>query len=225
MAANAGSEPAKLIVLRGNSASGKTSVATGIRNRYGRGIAIVSQDNLRRTVLRERDTPGGTNIGLIDTVARYALNHGFHAIVEGILYSGHYADMITGLREAHPGVSFCYYFDVPFEETMRRHATKPQAAEYGSAEMSDWYHPLDLLPDGVEQIIPAEMSLDDTVSKVMADADLHDPAEPLNRLDFAAGAGGRRADLHSSADRRPLPTRDGATPSHPQSSARPGNPP
>jgi adenylylsulfate kinase-like enzyme len=106
MAANAGTEPAKLIVLRGNSASGKTSVATGIRDRYGRGIAIVSltdRDNLRRTVLRERDTPGGANIGLIDTVARYALTHGFHAIVEGILYSGHYADMITGLRDAHRG--------------------------------------------------------------------------------------------------------------------------
>lgn len=73
MAGNAGPEPAKLIVLRGNSASGKTSVATGIRNRYGRGIAIISQDNLRRTVLRERDTPDGANIGLIDTVARYAL--------------------------------------------------------------------------------------------------------------------------------------------------------
>ena len=88
--------------------------------------------------------------------------------------------MITGLREAHRGVSFCYYLDVPFEETMRRHATKPQAAEYGFAEMSDWYRPLDLLPDGAEQIIPAEMSLDDTVRKMMADADLHGPAEPLN---------------------------------------------
>jgi len=197
MTGNAGTESTKLIVLRGNSASGKTSVATGIRNRYGRGIAIVSQDNLRRTVLRERDTPDGANIGLIDTVARYALNHGFHAIVEGILYSGHYADMITGLREAHQGASICYYFDVPFEETLRRHATKPQAAEYGFAEMSDWYRPLDLLPDGVEQIIPAEMSLDDTVSKIMADAGLHDPAEALNRPDFAAQAGGQRADPQS----------------------------
>src|ERR1039457_1577453 len=59
MAGNAGTQSTKLIVLRGNSASGKTSVATGIRNRHGRGIAIVSQDNLRRTVLRERDTPDG----------------------------------------------------------------------------------------------------------------------------------------------------------------------
>jgi hypothetical protein len=194
MAGNAGTEPAKLIVLRGNSASGKTSVATGIRNRYGRGIAVVSQDNLRRTVLREHDTPGGANIGLIDTVARYALNHGFHVIVEGILYSGHYADMITGLRETHRGASFCYYFDVPFAETLRRHATKPQAAEYGSTEMSAWYRPLDLLPRGIEQIIPAQMPLDNTVTKIMADAGLHNPAEPLNRPDSAYDRGGQQAD-------------------------------
>jgi predicted kinase len=172
MTGSAGTESTKLIVLRGNSASGKTSVATRIRNRYGRGIAIVSQDNLRRTVLGERDMPDGANIGLIDTVARYALNHGFHAIVEGILYSGHYADVITGLREAHRGVSFCYYFDVPFEETVRRHAGKPQAAEYGAAEMSQWYRDKDLLEGGIENIIDAGSSLDDTVARIMRDAGL-----------------------------------------------------
>jgi hypothetical protein len=62
-----GSGSTRLIVLRGNSASGKSSVAAGIRSRYGRGVAIVGQDNLRRTVLRERDIPGGVNVGLIDT--------------------------------------------------------------------------------------------------------------------------------------------------------------
>ena len=68
-----GSESTRLIILRGNSASGKSTVAAEIRERYGRGIAIVSQDNLRRIVLRERDIPGGAYIGLIDSVARYAL--------------------------------------------------------------------------------------------------------------------------------------------------------
>nr|BEK71438.1 hypothetical protein KPHV_86650 [Kitasatospora purpeofusca] len=55
---------ARLCVLWGNSASGKSSIATEIRRRYGRGIALVGQDNLRRTVLRQRDVPGGANIGL-----------------------------------------------------------------------------------------------------------------------------------------------------------------
>jgi hypothetical protein len=162
----------KLIVLRGNSASGKTAVAVEIRNRYGRGIAIVGQDHLRRIVLRERDVPGGVNLGLIDTVTRYSLDHGYHVIVEGILYAAHYRDMLSALRAGHCGGSWFYYLDVPFEETLRRHATKPQAADYGAAEMSSWYRDNDLLPDGIEQVIPADSSLEQTVARVMTDAGL-----------------------------------------------------
>lgn len=104
-------------------------MATGIRDHYGRGIAI---SGLTRTTCGAPCSASGTldgaNIGLINTVVRYAVNHGFHAIVKGILYSGHYAEMITGLREADRGISFCYYFEVPFEETMLRYVTKPKAS-------------------------------------------------------------------------------------------------
>lgn len=62
-----GTAETRLVVLRGNSASGKSTVAAEIRNRFGRGLALVGQDNLRRTVLRERDVAGGANTGLIDT--------------------------------------------------------------------------------------------------------------------------------------------------------------
>jgi predicted ABC-type ATPase len=131
-----GSESTTLIVLRGNSESGKSSVAAEVRRRYGRGIAIVGQDNLRRVVLREHDKPNAANIGLIDLTARYALDHSFHVIVEGILCASHYGGMLTALREDHQGTTRLYYLHVPFEETLRRHATKPQAADYGEAEMS-----------------------------------------------------------------------------------------
>lgn len=91
-----GSEVTRLVVVRGNSASGKSCVAARIRERFGRGLALVGQDNLRRTVLREHDVPGGASIGLIDTVARYALDAGYHVVVEGILYAAdRYGDMLS----------------------------------------------------------------------------------------------------------------------------------
>jgi hypothetical protein len=43
-----------------------------VGEKVGRGLALVGQDNLRRTVLRERDRPGAANIGLIELTARYA---------------------------------------------------------------------------------------------------------------------------------------------------------
>jgi predicted kinase len=167
---NAGIEP-RLIVLRGNSGAGKSSVAAGIRGRYGHGIAVVGQDNLRRAILREHDVPGGANIDLLDMVARFALGRGFHVIVEGILCAAHYGHMLEALRRDHQSVARFYYLDVPFEETLRRHANRPQAAEFGEAEMRTWYRERDLLPGGIEQIIPAVSSLEESVQLVMHDAD------------------------------------------------------
>jgi AAA domain len=156
-----------LVVLRGNSGAGKSSVAGRIRDRYGRGIALVGQDNLRRTVLRERDVPGGANIGLVDVVARFALCRGFHVIVEGILCAARYGSMLEALYRDHQSVARFYYLDVPLEETLRRNATRPQAAEFGEAEMSTWYRERDVLPGGIEQVIPAASSLEDTVRLIM----------------------------------------------------------
>ena len=169
--------PARLIVIRGNSASGKSAVAAEIRRRHGRGLAIVGQDNLRRQVLRERDVPGGANIDLIDLTARFALDRGFHVIVEGILYADHYGRMLTALIADQAGLARAYYLDVPWAETLRRHATKPQAAEYGEREMRGWFRERDLLPGGLERVIPAASSLDETVRRIMAESGLGDGRE------------------------------------------------
>ncbi|MFG2335196.1 AAA family ATPase [Streptomyces yangpuensis] len=170
-----GSEETRLVVIRGNSASGKSSVAAGIRHRFGRGLALVGQDNLRRTVLRERDVPGGANIGLIDTVARYALDAGYHVVVEGILYADRYGDMLASLLGDHRGVSRCYYLDVPIEETLTRHASKADSdhlARVTESHLRDWYRERDLLPGGVETVVGADSTLAATIDLVLRDTGL-----------------------------------------------------
>lgn len=167
-----GSEETRLVVLRGNSASGKSSVAAGLREKFGRGLALVGQDNLRRIVLRERDRPGAANIGLIDLTARYALDAGYHVVVEGILYADHYGDMLAQLRADHRGPTHAYYLDVPFPETLARHATKPIADDVGETQLRDWYRTRDLLPDGIETVIGAGSALHETVDRIMLDTGL-----------------------------------------------------
>ncbi|MET8012823.1 AAA family ATPase [Streptomyces sp. NPDC005271] len=171
-----GTEETRLVVLRGNSASGKSSVAAGLRERFGRGLAVVGQDNLRRIVLRERDRPGAANIGLIGLTARYALDAGFHVVIEGILYADRYGDMLTELRADHRGLTHGYYLDVPFDETLARHATK-LADDVNETQLRDWYRPRDLLPGGVEIVIGADSALHETVDRIMLDTGLaHLPA-------------------------------------------------
>lgn len=167
-----GTTATRLVVLRGNSASGKSSVAAGLRDGFGRGLALVGQDNLRRVVLREHDRPGAANIGLIDTVARYALDAGYHVVVEGILYADHYGAMLARLRADHRGPTYGFYLDVPLEETLARHATKPQAEEYAETEMRSWYRERDLLPGGIETVIGARSTLAETVERIMFDTGL-----------------------------------------------------
>ncbi|MDX3821253.1 kinase [Streptomyces sp. AK08-01A] len=167
-----GTEETRLVVLRGNSASGKSSVAAGIRDRFGRGLALVGQDNLRRIVLRERDRPGAANIGLIDLTARYALDAGYHVVLEGILYADHYGGMLDRLRADHRGPTHGYYLHVPFTETLARHATKPIANDFGEEALRDWYRERDLLPGGVETVIGADSSLAETVDRIMVETGL-----------------------------------------------------
>jgi hypothetical protein len=95
----------RLIVLRGNSGSGKSSVAKALRDAYGRGVAVVSQDTIRRTILRDRDRPLAANIGLIDQVTRYCLENGCHVVVEGILDASRYGSMLAGLGGDYTGRS------------------------------------------------------------------------------------------------------------------------
>lgn len=161
-----GSARTRLIVLRGPSGSGKTSTAAHLRTRRGRGLALVEQDYLRRRVLREREVEGGANIALLDQVARFSLDHGYDVVVEGILAAERYGPMLTKLDEDHRGTSAFYYFDVSLEESLRRHATRPQAAEFGPEDMRSWYIERDLLPGVDERIVPETSSLEATVDRI-----------------------------------------------------------
>ncbi len=170
-----GSPDTVLVVLRGPSGAGKSTVAAGLRTAYGRGIAVVAQDLLRRTVLRERDVPGGANIALIDLVARHALDNGYHVVVEGILSAERYGAMLARLAADHRGRSFLYYLDVSFEETVRRHATRRQAAEFSPVDMAGWYQPHDLLPGAAERLVPQNSTARSTVEQILVDSALTVP--------------------------------------------------
>jgi hypothetical protein len=81
---------------------------------------------------------GRARRGLIGTVARYALDAGYHVVVEGILHADHYGEMSDRLMTDHRGATSAHYLHVPFAETLIRHAAKP-------VEMRGWYRELGLL--------------------------------------------------------------------------------
>lgn len=159
----------KLVVLRGNAGSGKSSTAQELRRQLGRGVAWVEQDYLRRVILHEHDIPDGNNIGLIDQTVRYALDRGYDVILDGILAAARYEPMLAGLARDHAGPTAHYYFDIPLEETLRRHATRPLSRKVTPDMIRDWYIPHDRLGYTTERVIPESSSLQDTIQRIMTE--------------------------------------------------------
>lgn len=121
---------------------------------------------LRRDVLKVPDGAGNPAIALIDTVARHALDQGFHVVVEGILHAPHYGDMLRQLVADHRGRTSAFRWRLDFDETVARHATKPQAAEYGPDLMRQWYQADDPLAGLDEHVFDASVGLDQAVAAV-----------------------------------------------------------
>jgi hypothetical protein len=178
-----GDATTRLVVLRGNSASGKSTTAKELRRRIGTGVAWVEQDYLRRTLLREHPWDGAPNVGLIDLAARYALDSGYHVVLEGGLYEPHYGVMLRRLVADHVGVTGVYYFQIPFDETARRHLTKPLAGEVMVEQMRQWYQPDDFLGVPAEKTIGASSTLEDTVTRIVTDLTWHTGGKVANPIE------------------------------------------
>ncbi|MDT0453140.1 AAA family ATPase [Streptomyces hesseae] len=166
-----GSADTRLMVLRGNSGSGKTTTRA-VRARYGSGLAIVSQDTVRREILCEAHGPVGATPGLIDVITRRCLDEGFHVVLEGIFSTARWGDLLRQLATDHRGASRFFYFDLSFPEMLRRHAARPEASEFGESSMREWYRPVDLLGGMCETLIRQNSTLEETVRMVMSEAGL-----------------------------------------------------
>jgi predicted kinase len=149
-----GSASTGLVVLRGNSGSGQSTIARKLQDHHVRELAVVSQDVLRREILGVGDGRGNPAVGLIDLVARFALNRGMHVVVEGILRSDIYEPMLRSLAADHLGATGFFRFDLPFDETLRRHNMKGRM-DFGERELEQWWHDDDPLPGCGEQVIGA----------------------------------------------------------------------
>ena len=156
-----------LIILRGNSGCGKTSTACLLQRRLGYGTMLVSQDVVRREILRVKDSKNNPAIQLIYDLCMYGNKVGYTVILEGILSNKKYGAMLHRLLNDFQGDKLVYYFDVSFEETMRRHATKSNAHEFGELEMRRWWKEKDYLDFENEFLIRNDTSQEDLINMIL----------------------------------------------------------
>lgn len=160
----------KLIILRGNSGSGKTTAAKALQEKLGPNTMLLSHDMVRMQILHVRSREGvEKSLPLMIHLLRYGRRHSEATILEGILPTADYLPLFEAAVEEYGPHIFAYYYDLPFEETLRRHQTKPNRKEFGEAEMRRWWLGKDLLPNIAEKIFTPELSLEDAVERICRD--------------------------------------------------------
>ena len=147
----------KLIILRGNSGSGKTTVAKELQKKFGRNTMIISQDMVRREILKVNDGTMTEAVPLMQELLMYGKKHSEITILEGIMYADWYQPLFEcAVRD----------FELPFEETLKRHQARSKCNSFGEEEMRGWWREKDYIGFVKEEVITKGETLEDIVERV-----------------------------------------------------------
>lgn len=156
-----------LIIIRGNSGSGKTTTAKRLQEHFGRGTLLVSQDVVRRDMLKVQDRDGNLSMDLIRQIAEYGRGKCEYVIVEGIFTEQRYGDRLRQLIQFYNGKAHTYYYDLSFQETVRRHNARSKRTEFGEDSLRAWWNAEDYLRVDGEVQLTDEMTQDEVVEMIL----------------------------------------------------------
>ena len=157
-----------LIILRGNSGSGKTTLSKQIQKKIGKNTLLIPQDTVRREMLNAKDGADNPVISLLMDLLGYGHEHCDYVILEGILNVKWYAPVFKKAKELFGDRINAYYFDIPFEETMKRHQER-HISSFGEEKMRSWWLEKDYIGFIPEKKFTIDMSLEDELEVVMND--------------------------------------------------------
>ena len=161
---------AKLIMIRGNSGSGKTTVATLLQEKFGPNTMRLSHDMIRMEILHVWSTEGVIKSEpLMIELLKYGHQHSEVTIMEGVLPAEKFPLLFQAALDVYGNNIYAYYYDLPFEETLRRHSTKPNRNDFGEPEMRKWWREKNFLEMIPEKVLTQELSLEDAVELIYRD--------------------------------------------------------
>lgn len=164
----------KLIIIRGNSGSGKSSVAKVLQHKFGRNTLMISQDIVRREMLWVRDGNNTTAIPLLISLMEYGYANCEITILEGILNSEWYKPLFERAVQIFQEENiYAYYYDLTFAETLKRHETRSNRFDFGEKEMRRWWKEKDYIGFIKEKTLTEELALDETAAFILSDVQLH----------------------------------------------------
>lgn len=162
----------KLIVLRGPSGAGKSTIAKLLHERVSNKTALIEQDYYRHVMFNNlhSDLEAPRYVMFAGVLA--ALDHGYDVILEGFMGMGKYRSYFDELLAQHPDNNYFFYFDVSFEETLRRHKTRLKSESLDEAKMHELFLRSGASEYPGEVIIPESSTEQQTLSLIIAKCEL-----------------------------------------------------
>jgi hypothetical protein len=157
---------AKLIMLRGPSAVGKSTIAEELMRRTTRPTVLIDLDYYRFGFVNRPEDWDGPEYEMSGSDVLIGLRMGYDVIFDGNFTSDPHDPFLKSLFDAHPGENYLFYLDATLEETLKRHKTKsnPRIDEDKMKEVFKYASPVGLEN---EVIIPQDSSIDETVERII----------------------------------------------------------
>lgn len=154
----------KVIILRGNSASGKSTVVNEIVKTAKNKIAIIEHDLYRNKILFPKEHYKTDVREMAQNDVMFCLAHGYDVFWVSIFHAVDHKDFLVNFFEKiHPTNNYIFNFETTFEETLKRHETRNLKSVFGKESMQKWYKPIERLGFDFEYSIPQTNTLEETI--------------------------------------------------------------
>ena len=142
-------------------------MAKMLQEKFGPNTMLISHDMIRMQILHVWSAEGvRKSLPLMIALLRYGRRNSEITILEGILPYEDYKPLFEAALEEYGENIFSYYYDISFEETLRRHQTKPNRDEFGEADMRRWWREKDFLEVIPQTVLDEDVRLEEAVELI-----------------------------------------------------------
>ena len=155
----------KLIIIRGPSGVGKSSVAKALLKRTTRPTVLVDLDHYRFSFVNPPNYDHDLESAMSGSDVLIGLKLGFDVIFDGNFTATVHDPFLAKLLSAHPEENYLFYLDASLNETLKRQETKSHP-RISTDKMQEVYPYASPTGHEKEVIIPQSSSLEQTVEQI-----------------------------------------------------------
>lgn len=155
----------KLIIIRGPSGVGKSTVAEALMERANRPTVLVDLDHYRFSFVNPPKTDHDLEYEMSASDVLIGLRLGFDVIFDGNFTANADDPFLEKLLAAHPEDNYLFYLDATLHETLMRHETKANP-RIDTGKMKEVYKYASPTGDQREVVIPEDSTLEQTVADI-----------------------------------------------------------